>query len=36
MMKINGFNGTNTLRSVECVAQRCDLITKNLELLNRE
>ena len=27
---------TDPLRSVECVAQRCDLITKNLELLNRE
>lgn len=27
---------TDPLRSAECVAQRCDLITKNLELLNRE
>lgn len=27
---------TDPLRSVECVAQRCDLIKKNLELLNRE
>lgn len=27
---------TDPLRSVECVEQRCDLIKKNLELLNRE
>lgn len=30
------YTPTDPLCSVECVAQRCDLITKNLELLNRE